>query len=202
LIEIDENGMCTAGRIKHHLKHNLWREGASLVIIGFQAQGTTGRRIVEGAKHVKIFREDVTVRAKVFTIGGFSAHADQKDLVEWVSHFESKPQVFLVHSEVTACETLAKKIKEKLQLTTHVPSWKEQLILKAREVTIEKSVAEEISPSMSSTLLNTILEMEGELMELKGRVESKKAKIQVQEEDVDRMKYIQEELQVISSEFA
>jgi metallo-beta-lactamase family protein len=198
-IIIAGNGMCTAGRIKHHLKHNLWREGASLVIIGFQAQGTTGRRIIEGAKHVKIFREDVTVRAKVFTIGGFSAHADQKDLVEWVSHFESKPQVFLVHGEVTACEVLAKEIEKKLQLKTHVPGWKEQLILKTREVAIEKHVVEDMTPSMSSALLNTISEMEGELMELKGRVASKRTKIR--EEDVDRMKYIQEELQVISSEF-
>ncbi len=199
-IIIAGNGMCTAGRIKHHLKHNLWREGASLVIIGFQAEGTTGRRIVEGAKHVKIFREDVTVRAKVYTIGGFSAHADQKDLLEWVSHFESKPQVFLVHGEVTACQTLAKEIEERFQLKTHVPGWKEELILKAREVAIEKPVVEETAPSMSSDLLNTIMEMEAELMELKERIESKQSKIR--EEDVDRMKYIQEELQVISSEFA
>jgi metallo-beta-lactamase family protein len=197
-IIIAGNGMCTAGRIKHHLKHNLWREGASLVIIGFQAEGTTGRRIIEGAKHVKIFRENVDVRAKVYTIGGFSAHADQEDLLEWVSHFESKPQVFLVHGEMTACEALAKEIEERFKLTTHVPDWKEQLILKAREVAIEKSVVEDAAPSMGSALLNTILEMEGELMELKGRVESEKEKIR--EEDVDRMKYIQEELQVISSE--
>ncbi|MFH1624525.1 MAG: MBL fold metallo-hydrolase [Pseudomonadota bacterium] len=197
-IIIAGNGMCTAGRIKHHLKHNLWREGASLVIIGFQAQGTTGRRIVEGTKHVKIFRENVTVRAKVFTIGGFSAHADQADLIEWVSHFESKPQVFLVHGEATACETLAKEIEERFQLPVHVPEWKEQLILKPREIAIEKPVAEELAPSMSLALLNTVLELEGELKALKARVESKQVKIQ--EDDVDRMKYIQEELQVMLGE--
>ncbi|MCK7512668.1 MAG: hypothetical protein MZV70_57275 [Desulfobacterales bacterium] len=72
--------MCTAGRIKHHLKHNLWREGASIVIVGFQANGSTGRKIVDGYKSVKIFGDDVAVKAKVFTIGGFSAHADQNDL--------------------------------------------------------------------------------------------------------------------------
>ena len=101
-IVIAGSGMCTAGRIKHHLKHNLWREGASLVIVGFQAKGTTGRKIVDGAKQVKIFRENVAVRAKIFTIGGFSAHADQGDLLEWISHFESNPKVFVVHGEATA----------------------------------------------------------------------------------------------------
>ena len=112
-IIIAGNGMATAGRIKHHLKHNLWRPGVSLVIVGFQAVGSTGRRIVDGAKSVKIFGENVAVKAKVFTIGGFSAHADQKDLLEWVGHFESKPKVFVIHGEQTASETLARKIRER-----------------------------------------------------------------------------------------
>ena len=198
-IVIAGNGMCTAGRIKHHLKHNLWRGGASLVIIGFQAEGTTGRRIVEGAKHVKIFRENVTVRAKVFTIGGFSAHADQQDLIEWVSHFESKPQVFLVHGEVKACKALARKIQERLNLAVHVPGWKEQLILKPREIAVEKPVVEEPAPTMSSALLNTISEMESHLNVLKTQVESRQEEIQ--QDDVDRMKYILEELQDVLDEY-
>jgi metallo-beta-lactamase family protein len=105
VIIISASRMCTAGRIKHHLKHNLWRPGASIIIVGFQAQGTTGRKIVDGEKSIKIFREDVAVKAKVLTIGGFSAHADQKDLLLWVSHFaESRPRVFIVHREATASE--------------------------------------------------------------------------------------------------
>ena len=169
------------------------------MIIGFQAEGTTGRKIVEGAKHVKIFRENVTVRAKVFTIGGFSAHADQKDLIEWVSHFESKPQVFLVHGEATACEALARKIRESFNLAVHVPGWREQLILKPREISVEKPVVEEPAPTMSSALLNTILEMESHLNVLKTQVESRQEDIQ--QDDVDRMKYILEELQEVLGEY-
>ena len=86
-IIIAGNGMCTAGRIKHHLKHNLWRTGSSLVIMGFQAAGSLGRKIVEGAKVLKILGETVVVRARIFTIGGFSAHADRTGLLEWLSGF-------------------------------------------------------------------------------------------------------------------
>ena len=197
-IIIAGSGMCTAGRIKHHLKHNLWRKGASLVIIGFQAEGTTGRKIVDGAKHVKIFREDVTVKAKVFTIGGFSAHADQEDLLEWVSNFESIPRVFLVHGEMRACETLAKKIEERFQLAVHVPRWKERLILKPKETAFEQPVVEEPVPDMRTTLLNTVLDLESELKAIKKRAKSRK--MEIDEDDVDRMKYIHEELQVVLGE--
>src|SRR5512136_1590287 len=101
-IIIAGNGMCTAGRIRHHLKHNLWIPGTSLVIVGFQALGSTGRQIVDGAKEVRLLGEMVAVKAKVFTIGGFSAHADQNDLLEWAGHFESAPKIFLVHGEPAA----------------------------------------------------------------------------------------------------
>ena len=183
-----------------HLKHTLWRVGASLVIIGYQAKGTTGRKIVEGAKQVRLFRENVTVKAKVFTIGGFSAHADQEDLMEWVGHFESKPQVFLVHGEVHACEALGKKIKEKFHFTVHIPSWKEQLILKPRTVAIEKPGAEEPVTDLQTDLLNTILDLENELKELKKRVKSKSPEEKLGEEEVDRLKYLHEELQALVAE--
>ncbi|MFC1864116.1 MBL fold metallo-hydrolase RNA specificity domain-containing protein [Thermodesulfobacteriota bacterium] len=193
-IVIAANGMCTAGRIKHHLKHNLWRDGASLVIVGFQAKGTTGRRIVEGAKSVKIFRENVAVRAKVFTIGGFSAHADQGDLLNWVSHFESDPKVFVVHGEASASEELAMKIRERFNLVTHVPRWKEKLILGPKEIAIESPDVPEEQPDMSLEILNNIIELEKELDIIKRRIKKGDFQGDIEEEDINRFKYIQDEL--------
>jgi metallo-beta-lactamase family protein len=193
-IVIAASGMCTAGRIKHHLKHNLWREGASIVMVGFQAKGTTGRQIVDGARRVKIFREEVAVRAKVYTIGGFSAHADQNDLLEWVSHFESHPRVFVIHGEPEASEVLADKIREKFDLMVHVPRWKERLILKPKEVAFEKPEAEEPIPDVKTEMLNRIIDLENELDDLKRRIKSEALKEKIREDDIDRLKYIREEL--------
>ena len=116
-VVISASGMADAGRIKHHLRHNLWREGASIVFVGFQAQGTTGRKIVDGAQKVRIFNEEVAVKAKIFTINGFSAHAGQSQLLEWLGHFKTKGlQVFLIHGEYGAQQELAGLIREPLQL--------------------------------------------------------------------------------------
>ncbi len=130
-IIIAGNGMCTAGRIKHHLKHNLWRAGASIVIVGFQAEGTTGRQIVNGAKMVTIFGQKIAVKAKAFTIGGLSSHADQADLLAWIGHFagKSKPKVFVIHGEPSSSEGLATAIKTRFGLDVHVPQWREVLNL-------------------------------------------------------------------------
>jgi metallo-beta-lactamase family protein len=185
------NGMCTAGRIRHHLKHNLWRPGASLVIVGFQAQGSTGRQIVDGARAVRLFGEMVSVKAKVFTIGGFSAHADQNDLLEWAGHFESNPKVFLVHGEPAASESLAAKIKERLRLDVYIPKWKERLVLKPREVVVEKAAEPETLPDLQSAMFNAIVDLENHIKTLKKWVQSRK---DFGEDDVDRLKYLVAEL--------
>jgi metallo-beta-lactamase family protein len=199
-IVIAGSGMCTAGRIKHHLKHNLWREGASLIIVGFQAKGTTGRRIVDGEKHVRIFRENVAVKAKVYTIGGFSAHADQKDLLEWVSHFESRPRIFVVHGEASASEALANKIQETFDLIAHVPKWKERLILKPKELLFEKPGKPAPKPDVQTMMLNTIVDLENELKRIKKQVKSRKTGKRILDDDVDRLAYIREELETLLPE--
>ena len=100
------SGMCTGGRIRHHLKHNLWREGSHIVIVGFQARGTPGRALVDGARYLRLWGEAIRVNAKVHTIGGLSAHADQAGLGAWYGAFENKPRVILVHGEDLALNGL------------------------------------------------------------------------------------------------
>jgi metallo-beta-lactamase family protein len=100
MVIISANGMCTGGRILHHLRHNLPDPNAHIVIVGYQGQGTLGRRLVDGAKFVSIMGGDVPVRARVHTLGGFSAHAGQTGLVNWAEPFKaSKPKMFLTHGE-------------------------------------------------------------------------------------------------------
>lgn len=115
------SGMCEGGRIRHHLKHNIWRPECSILFVGFQANGTLGRKIVDGADRVNILGEDMAVRARIFTIGGFSAHGDQKDLLDWLGAFRNHPEVFIVHGEEKAALDFEQAVQEKFGFTTHVP---------------------------------------------------------------------------------
>lgn len=114
LVIISASGMCEAGRIKHHLRYNVGRPECSVVICGFQAAGTLGRRLVDGARTITLFGERVPVRAEIHTIGGLSAHADQPALLDWLSHFRGAPQrSFVVHGERTAAEALVDAIAQR-----------------------------------------------------------------------------------------
>jgi len=105
------SGMCTGGRVRHHLKHNLWRHDCSVVFVGFAAYGTLARRIVDGAREVRIFGEDIPVRANIYTIGGFSAHADRDELLAWHEKVGRPARTFLVHGEEDAMKAFAKRLK-------------------------------------------------------------------------------------------
>jgi metallo-beta-lactamase family protein len=111
-IVIAGSGMCTGGRIMHHLKHNLWRPDTHVIIAGYQAPGTIGRQLVDGAATVKIWGEQIAVRARIHTVGGLSAHADQQGLVDWYARFRNKPPVLLVHGESRAMQTLAARLTD------------------------------------------------------------------------------------------
>ena len=115
-------GMCNAGRIVHHLKHNLWKKETHVLFVGYQGQNSLGRRIVDGQPVVKIHGEQVVVRAKVHTLGGFSAHAGQKDLLDWLSAIApSKPQVVLTHGEDNARNVLARQVRKRFGLKSLLP---------------------------------------------------------------------------------
>ncbi|MFA5372181.1 MAG: MBL fold metallo-hydrolase [Sideroxydans sp.] len=121
-IIISASGMCDAGRIKHHLRHNLGRAENSILITGFQAQGTLGRRLVDGAKRVSIFGQEIPVRASVHTLGGFSAHADQAALLAWTGGFKRPPrQTFVVHGEESAALAFAELLQAERGWTVTVP---------------------------------------------------------------------------------
>jgi metallo-beta-lactamase family protein len=113
-IVIAGSGMCSGGRILHHLKNNIWRPECHLLIVGYQAFGTLGRRIVDGAETVKLWGDEYRVRNQVHTIGGLSAHGDQADLISWYRSFENKPPLFLVHGERDAQKVLAEKMRREL----------------------------------------------------------------------------------------
>jgi metallo-beta-lactamase family protein len=115
-------GMCNAGRILHHLKHNLWREEAHVMIVGYQGRGSLGRRLVEHQRVVSIHGEKIVVRAQVHTLGGFSAHAGQTDLLNWLGAVAtSKPRVILTHGEDGPRKTLAGMIEKRFRLSTALP---------------------------------------------------------------------------------
>ncbi|NLD04507.1 MAG: MBL fold metallo-hydrolase [Synergistaceae bacterium] len=107
------SGMCSGGRIMHHLKHNLYKPDTHVLFVGYQAQGTLGRRLVDGAKEIRIAGEDVTVKAQLHTLNGFSAHADRNDLLEWAGNFPKKTRFIVVHGEPKSAQALAMGLNDK-----------------------------------------------------------------------------------------
>ena len=119
---ISASGMCDAGRIKHHLKHNLWREDSTILFVGYQAVGTPGRALLEGTQEIKLFGEPVHVAAKICRMPGISGHADVNGLVDWIKAFEVKPQkVFVTHGEDTVTELCAARLRDEMNYDAYAP---------------------------------------------------------------------------------
>jgi len=148
-IIVSASGMCDAGRIQHHLKHHLWREESHIVIIGYQAEGTVGRRMVDGAKTVKLFGEEIAVKAHIHTLGGFSAHADQRGLLDWLSRIQNpRLEVFINHGEEKVSMGFAQLLRERFHVQTTVPQWREKKVLFGgiESVVPGEEVKEELPP--------------------------------------------------------
>ena len=142
-IIISASGMCDAGRIRHHLKHNLWRPECAVVFVGYQGEGTLGRRLLEGAKSVKLFGEEIAVRARIINFKGLSSHADRDHLIAWAEHFSPEPeQVFVVHGDAQVTEIFADTLNER-GIPAHAPLYEEVYDLAANTMLAKGVVLEQ-----------------------------------------------------------
>ena len=119
---LSASGMCEAGRIRHHLKHNLWRQESTVLFVGYQSSGTIGRKLLDGAASVRLFGEDIAVNANIQMMSGISGHADRDILLDWLGAMERKPvRVFVNHGDDTVCDAFAQSIEEKLGFSSVAP---------------------------------------------------------------------------------
>ncbi len=149
-IIISASGMADAGRILHHLKHNLWRPESTVLFVGYQAEGSMGRRLIDGIKRVRIMGEEVIVRAKIKSLNGFSAHGDVNQMLDWMESMQ-EPQpahVFIVHGESPAQEVMKERVKERLGWSSYIPFRGDAVRIKGREFEIVKSEIPSVSVEM------------------------------------------------------
>lgn len=135
---ISASGMCEAGRIRHHLKHNLWRPECTILFVGYQAVGTLGRAITDGATDVKLFDEKIHISAEIEQLHGISGHADNEGLLKWMKSFKVTPKhVFVNHGEDTVCEIYAARLRDELGLSASAPYNGEEYSLTENKVLVE-----------------------------------------------------------------
>lgn len=148
---ISASGMCDAGRIRHHLKHNLWRKDSTILFVGYQAVGTLGRILYDGISEVKLFGEKISVNANIKTLKGISGHADEAGLLKWVSSFRNKPKsVFIIHGEDTVCSLFADKVSKELNCHTVAPFSGAEYDL-VHNVKIQDGICKKIKKKQSNT---------------------------------------------------
>ncbi|MGL5514926.1 MAG: MBL fold metallo-hydrolase RNA specificity domain-containing protein, partial [Sporomusa sp.] len=161
-IIISASGMADAGRILHHLKHNLWRPESTILFVGYQAQGSMGRRLLEGVRKVKIMGEEISVKARIYSLDGFSAHADQQQMISWLNHFETKPtNIFIVHGEADMSEPFARLINDQFGMSTYIPKYGDSAIITGRSWEIDPSVVMTVDPAVQQ-LRDHLAELERE----------------------------------------
>ncbi len=187
-IIISASGMCDVGRIKHHLKHNLWDKKNTILFVGYQAPGTLGYSIVNGAKKVKIFGEEIVVNARIEYIEGYSGHSDQEGLMNFVYSFNNqKPtHIFLVHGEDEAKETLKQKIENEARINVTIPSYGEKYELSENPKLLEK-IKTNKPKTIKSEIIQRLEKLQLEIDDMKASVQEDLGNQTLKDEDMFRI---------------
>lgn len=171
---LSASGMCDAGRIRHHLKHNLWRAASSIVFVGYQGEGTLGRRLLEGAESVKLFGEEINVAAKIYNFKGLSSHADREHLLAWIGAVTPKPQqVFVVHGDREITQIFAETLRDR-SIPAHAPLYQEVYDLKENRMLAAGVELEPKRPKQSEHVSSSYWDLEAVGMDLLALIHGKK----------------------------
>lgn len=171
MIILSASGMADAGRVLHHLKHNLWRKDSSVIFAGYQAEGSLGRRLLDGAKKVKIMGEDIVVGARIYNMSGFSAHADKDQMLALYKGMEQKPKCFfVVHGEYDSASHFAHLLNTELGTATYIPNYGDTAVIDGTEWHVEESQIVVAAPAIQS-LRDYLRGFEKEYLAYKGRME-------------------------------
>ena len=195
-IIISASGMCEVGRIKHHLKHNLWNPNSTILFVGYQAPGTLGRKIVDGAKQVKIFGEDIAVNARIEDIEGYSGHADQEWLLNFVYSFINKPKhIFLVHGEPEGQVVLKDKIEETTEISVTIPDFGEKYELSDEINVIDKVKARKASEYTRLQVIERMKTLQEELKDMEEIVKEEMLTESAKDEEIESLNEKMKELE-------
>ena len=198
-IIISASGMCDVGRIKHHLKHNLWNSKNTILFVGYQAAGTLGRRIVEGAKKVKIFGEEIAVNARIEYIEGYSGHADQEWLMNFIYSFISKPkQIILVHGEVESQGVLKEKILEETNIPVTIPKYGEIYKVENNQVKLEGRLELESTKRLEKLEIeNKVKVLKDEMTDMENILKNEILTNEIKETEIDSIRLKLKEIENI-----
>ena len=186
-IIISASGMCEVGRIKHHLKHNLWNPNSTILFVGYQAPGTLGYSIVNGAKTVKIFGEEIAVNARIEYIEGYSGHADQEWLMNFIYSFITKPKhIFLVHGEEESQDVLEKKIIDETGISVTTPEYGETYELND-QITMTNKIERKIPVTLKTEVISRLEKVKEELKDMDIAVKEDMQNPDLRDEDVFRI---------------
>jgi metallo-beta-lactamase family protein len=200
-IIISASGMCEAGRIRHHLKHNLWRKEASIVFVGYQAEGTLGSRLLEGEKCVKLFGEDIKVNAEIYNVEGFSGHADKPALLNWIGSFKEKPgKIFIVHGEKDSKEDFAKEVKDKFNINSIIPEYNVVYDIKKKNVINEVFLETEKQKIKDKQIKELLKEVEELKKTFENALTNTEGCLRLEDINIDKYKKINNNIKSLENE--